>query len=131
MNVVRAPVQTVEEIYNLLRTAVAERRPVEATYERRFRLFCPHRLGRNRRGQVRVLCYPYGGESRSGLEPADASSNWRCIAVEKLSRVTGARCLAHGAESFAPSVLRGGSRISMQRIILTVIRNRGIEAGCG
>ena len=33
------------------------------------RLFCPHRLGRNRAGQLRVLCYQYGGESESGLEP--------------------------------------------------------------
>jgi hypothetical protein len=87
MAVVRAPIQTVEEIYRLIWTAVANRKPIEATYERRPRLFCPHRLGRNRHGQLRVLCYQYGGESRSGLQPPGSASNWRCVVVEKLNRV--------------------------------------------
>jgi hypothetical protein len=34
-----------------------------------------------------VLCYQYGGDSESGLKPAGASDNWRCLAVEKLSHV--------------------------------------------
>lgn len=87
MGVVRAPVQTVEEIYRLVWTAVENRKPIEAVYERRLRLFCPHRLGRNRQGQLRVLCYQYGGESRSGLQPPGSASNWRCVALEKLNRV--------------------------------------------
>src|SRR5207244_13162829 len=32
-----------------------------------------------------VLCYQYGGDSQSGLKPAGASDNWRCMAVENLS----------------------------------------------
>ena len=87
MSVVRAKIQTVEDIYRLVWRAVAGRHPVEASYHKRHRLFCPHRLGRNREGQLRVLCYQYGGESESGLEPAGSPANWRCIAVEKLSRV--------------------------------------------
>jgi len=87
MSVVQAPIQTVEEIYRLVWTAVASRRPIEATYHGRRRLFCPHRLGRNQRGQIRVLCYQYGGESESGLQPAGSPANWRCIALEQLSRV--------------------------------------------
>ena len=87
MGVVRAQIQTVEEIYGLVWTAVANKQPIEANYQGRYRLFCPHRLGRNREGQLRVLCYQYGGESRSGLDPLDASANWRCVALEKLSRV--------------------------------------------
>jgi hypothetical protein len=67
MGVVRAKIQTVEEIYRLVWNAVASRRPIEATYHRLPRLFCPHRLGRNKEGQLRVLCYQYGGESESGL----------------------------------------------------------------
>jgi len=47
--------------------------------------FCPHRLGRNREGQYRVLCYQYGGKSESGLGPPGSAANWRCIALEKLS----------------------------------------------
>ena len=53
----------------------------------RLRLFCPHRLGRNRDGEFRVLCYQYGGESKSGLQPEGSPANWRCIELERLSRV--------------------------------------------
>jgi hypothetical protein len=87
MGVVRAKIQTVEDIYQLLRTAVVSKRPIRATYNARDRWFCPHRLGRNHEGQLRVLCYQYGGQSGSGLQAAGSSANWRCIAVEKLSRV--------------------------------------------
>jgi hypothetical protein len=87
MDVVRAQVQTVEQIYSLVRTAVANKQPIEAAYERRPRLFCPHRLGRNRERRLRVLCYQYGGDSRSGLQPVGSPENWRCIVLEKLSRV--------------------------------------------
>ena len=69
MNVVRAQIQTVEEIYRLVWTAVANRQPIEAGYEGRSRLFCPHRLGRNSEGRLRVLCYHSGGDSWSGLQP--------------------------------------------------------------
>src|SRR5688572_7660971 len=87
MAVVQAQIQTVEEIYRLVWTAVANKQPIEARYQGRHRLFCPHRLGRNRGGQLRVLCYQYGGESQTGLHPMDSPANWRCIALEKLSRV--------------------------------------------
>jgi len=57
MSVVRAKIQTVEDIYRLVWAAVGGKRPIRATYHGRDRWFCPHRLGRNREGQVRVLCY--------------------------------------------------------------------------
>jgi hypothetical protein len=56
-------------------------------YNGRQRLLCPHRLGRNKQGQLRVLCYQYGGESESGLQPDGSPANWRCIALEGLSVV--------------------------------------------
>jgi hypothetical protein len=87
MKVVQAPIQTVEEIYKLVWTAVANKKPIEAIYQGRLRLFCPHRLGRNRAGRPRVLCYQYGGESQSGLQPVGSPANWRCVELEKLSRV--------------------------------------------
>lgn len=87
MSVVQAQIQTVEEIYQLVRTAVVNRQPIEAGYQGRLRLFCPHRLGRNREGELRVLCYQYGGDSRSGLQPMGSPANWRCVVLEKLSRV--------------------------------------------
>ena len=83
----QAQIQTVEEIYRLVWTAVANKQPIEATYQERHRLFCPHRLGRNREGRMRVLCYQYGGGSQSGLQPAGSLANWRCVVLEKLSRV--------------------------------------------
>jgi hypothetical protein len=86
MGVVRARIQTVEDWYQLVWTVVASKRPIEARYQRHPRLFCPHRLGRNREEQLRVLCYQYGGESESGLQAAGSSANWRCLALEKLSR---------------------------------------------
>jgi len=66
---------------------VKSRRPIAALYHNRLRLMCPHRLGRNRRGQLRVLCYQFGGESQSGLQPLGSPANWRCIAVQQLTSV--------------------------------------------
>jgi hypothetical protein len=87
MRVIQAQIQTVEEIYELVWTAVANKQPIAAMYQGRLRLFCPHRLGRNRQGRLRVLCYQYGGESQSGLQPVGSPANWRCVALEKLGRV--------------------------------------------
>jgi hypothetical protein len=87
MRVVQAQIQTVEEIYRLVWTAVENKLPIEVMYQGRLRLFCPHRLGRNRHGRLRVLCYQYGGESLSGLHAAGSPANWRCVALEKLSKV--------------------------------------------
>jgi hypothetical protein len=85
--VIAAKIQTVEDIYGLVWTAVESKWPIGALYHGRRRLLCPHRLGRNQAGQLRVLCYQYGGESESGLEPVGSPANWRCIALEKLSQV--------------------------------------------
>jgi hypothetical protein len=79
--------QSLEHIYSLVRSAVVSKRPIAAIYHGRRRLLCPHRLGRNRNGELRVLCYQYGGESESGLKPAGSPDNWRCIVLEKLSSV--------------------------------------------
>jgi hypothetical protein len=87
MRVVEARIQTVEEIYRLVWKAVASKQPISAIYKDLPRLFCPHRLGRNRAKQLRVLCYQYGGESESGLAPMGSPENWRCVALEKLRRV--------------------------------------------
>lgn len=87
MGVVQARIQTVEDMYRLVWTAVASKRPIEARYHGRARLLCPHRLGRNREGQLRVLCYQFGGESESGLQTAGSPANWRCIVLEKLREV--------------------------------------------
>jgi hypothetical protein len=87
MTVIRAKIQTVEDIYQLIRTAVVHRQCVGAVYDGHHRLLCPHRLGRNKDGELRVLCYQYGGRSKSGLQPFGSPENWRCIVLEKLSKV--------------------------------------------
>lgn len=74
-------------VYNAVYAAIRNRRPIAAMYKEFARLFCPHRLGRNSKGELRVLCYQYGGESESGLGPPGSPDNWRCIALDKLSGV--------------------------------------------
>ena len=85
--VVRSTIQTVEDMYRLIRNAVMSRLPISALYDKHPRLLCPHRLGRNSAGHARVLCYQFGGMSSSGLEPSGSASNWRCMDVEKFSRI--------------------------------------------
>lgn len=99
MGVVEAKIQTVEDIYRLVWTAIASKRPISAMYKERHRLFCPHRLGRNRTNQLRVLCYQYGGESESGLAPIGSPENWRCVVLEKLRSVE----LTEGSWQTAPN----------------------------
>jgi hypothetical protein len=70
-----------KDVYWIVRAAVESKRPISAVYHNRHRVFCPHRLGRNKAGQWRVLCYQYGGESENGLMPAGSPDNWRCIAL--------------------------------------------------
>mgnify|MGYP003576760268 FL=1 len=85
--VVRAQIQTVEDMYRLIRTAVTGRQPFSALYDGFPRLVCPHRLGRNNSGHSRVLCYQYGGDSSTRLEPSGSPANWRCMKLEKFSRI--------------------------------------------
>jgi hypothetical protein len=99
--------QPEEDTYRLIWTAVEHRFPIAAVYKERHRLLCPHRLGKNRQGQLRVLCYQYGGESESGLQPVGSPANWRCISVEKLSAVE----LLEGSWRTAPNHSRPASCI--------------------
>ena len=81
-------IQSVDEIYALLRTAGARKQPVAAMYEGHPRLFCPHLLGRSKQGRRNAFCYQFGGASVSGLRTVSAGvGGWRCIVVDKLSQV--------------------------------------------
>jgi hypothetical protein len=79
--------QSVEEIYDLLKKAVAARTPIAAIYNARRRFLCPHILGRSKDGSLHALCYQFGGGSHSGLQPKRSPDNWRCIRVDMLSEV--------------------------------------------
>ena len=85
-------VRPLQHAHAQLRSAIIHRQPIAALYRGDRRLFCPHLLGWNRHRRLQVLCYQYGGDSESGLMPAGASDNWRCLAVENLSQVE----LLHG-----------------------------------
>jgi hypothetical protein len=81
-------IQSVDEVYALLRMAGVRKRPVAAMYEGHPRLFCPHLLGRSKQGRRNAFCYQFGGTSDSGLRTVSAGvGGWRCIVVEKLSQV--------------------------------------------
>ena len=80
-------VRALEHAHAQVRSAIVHRRPIAALYQGRRRLLCPHLLGWNKQRRLQVLCYQYGGNSESGLQPAGASDNWRCLAVENLSQV--------------------------------------------
>ena len=87
MSVVVAKIEAVDDLYRLVWTAVSKKKPIGATCDGRRRLLCPHRLGRNKEGKLRVLCHQYGGGSQSGLEISGSPANWRCLVLEKLSNV--------------------------------------------
>jgi hypothetical protein len=76
----------------LLRQAVVEKRPVSAVYDSFPRLLCPHALGW-KDGELRVLCYQYGGRSAFGTveaptDPDDGPPKlWRCMIVGRLDDV--------------------------------------------
>ena len=76
--------QGAEPTYSLIRTAAIGKRPIAAIYHGRPRLLCPHKLGWSSDCRPQVLCYQYGGDSASGLQPSGAPDNWRCLAVDKL-----------------------------------------------
>jgi hypothetical protein len=123
MRVVEAKIQTVEDMYRLIWTAIANKQPISAIYKERNRLFCPHRLGRNRLGQRRVLCYQYGGESESGLAPAGSPENWRCIVFEKLRRMVPGRL----PRTILALLRACWKRISMPRIPPSAIHRKDTE----
>src|SRR5947199_3141038 len=79
--------QSVEEIYEVLKTAILTRTPIAATYNDRRRFLCPHTLGRSKDESFHALCYQFGGSSNSGLQPRRSPDNWRCIRLDKLSEV--------------------------------------------
>jgi hypothetical protein len=79
--------RALEHAHAQVRSAIVHRRPIAALYRGHRRLLCPHLLGWNKHRRLQVLCYQYGGDSESGLQPAGDSDNWRCLAVENLSQV--------------------------------------------
>jgi hypothetical protein len=82
-----AQIQTLEEIAVVVTASLFLKKPFAAIYNNFRRSFCPHVLGRNKHGDLRVLCYQIAGGSASGLKRRGSPDNWRCVAVPKLRSV--------------------------------------------
>jgi len=126
MAVVEARIQTVEEIYQLLWTAVENKLTIEASYHGRPRLFCPHRLGRNREGQLRVPSAISTADSKGGLQPEGPPANWRCIELEKPCEVS-RKCVVSLRRIIGALAHVYRKPISTPRIIASAIGRRDIE----
>jgi hypothetical protein len=60
---------------------------VSATYDGLSRSLCPHVLGR-KSGRLHAFVYQFEGVSQSGLAVTpEGRGGWRCLTVEKLSRI--------------------------------------------
>jgi hypothetical protein len=77
----------ITEIAQVIRTAIVHHRSIQAVYGDRERLLYPHMLGRNKDGQLRVLCLQIGGDSARGLTHRDGPGDWRCMALERFTAV--------------------------------------------
>lgn len=81
------PTQPPEEIDRTIRQSLINRKTVRVSYDDGERVVCPYMIGRNREGRVRVLCLQLAGTSATGLEQRAGAGDWRCLALEKISRV--------------------------------------------
>jgi hypothetical protein len=91
--------QSTDEIDRMIRAAIGEKASLRVIYAGGVRLLCPYMLGRNRDGQVRILCLQIGGESASGLLRQDGRGDWRCLALEKFTSVERAEAVWQKAPS--------------------------------
>jgi hypothetical protein len=74
----------------VLEAALRQRRPVRVSYHRRQRLVCPHALGwKNNRPLL--LAFQSGGQTSTGVLPADPRKRWRCMFVDEIDQVFAAK----------------------------------------
>src|SRR5262249_13672269 len=74
-------VELPQPIDNLLRAAITQRRKIRFSYHGKERVAEPHDYG-IQNGQLRLLVYQTGGQSKSGTLPA-----WRLIDVSGISNL--------------------------------------------
>ena len=70
--------------YDLIRTAIQDKRVVKATYEGLPREMCPHTLGHTN-GVEQALFFQFAGQSSTGLPPG---GEWKSMRIDGLSDVT-------------------------------------------
>ena len=82
------PFQASAQKYEIIKQAIESKQAVEAIYDSKVRLLCPHVLGIDKNGGYQALFYQFGGASNSRpIEPDGSPNNWRCLSLEKLSSV--------------------------------------------
>lgn len=82
-------ISTLPTAWALLEAALRARRPVQVSYHGRQRLLCPHALGW-KAGKPMVLGYQTGGQTSTGVLPADPRKRWRCMFVDQVDQVIAA-----------------------------------------
>src|SRR5437764_5847332 len=111
MGVVRANIQTVEDIYQLIWAAIASKRPIEAVYKGLPRLFLSPSTGTKQSGRVSgaVLPVRWRKRKRTGSTGIPCQLALHSAGKVQPSAVTAGR-LAHGTQPFAPRILRNRRR---------------------
>ena len=71
------------DVYQLVRQAIIEKKQIIAQYKGHRREMCPHVIG-TKNGKVNALFYQFGGTSSSGPIIPQSTKNWRCIPVHGL-----------------------------------------------
>jgi hypothetical protein len=105
MGIVEAKIQTVEEIYRLVWAAVANGRPIAASYHEFTRLFCPHRLAGTRKAKCVYCAISTAERAKADLSRrVPRPTGLHCTGEARKSEVAG-RWLAHSAKSFTPCIL--------------------------
>ena len=106
MAVVRAQIQTVEEIYKLVWTAVANKRPMEASYQGRHQAILPASTGpeSGRTASRAVLSVRRRKPDRTPAVRVARKLALYCARKTQRGEVSRG-CLAHSTESFTPRVL--------------------------
>ena len=125
MSVGQAQIRIVEEIYQLVWTAVANKQPTEAATRGGLDYSAPHRMGR--KGSFACCVISTAAIARPGLQASVSFTNWHCVALEKLSRVK-----VLEASDIQPRIIRvpGPAWLkstSKQRINPSAIHKKDIE----
>ena len=72
--------------YDIIKEAIKQKLQIHAHYNGHSWEMCPHVLG-FKDGRRQALFYQFGGTSSSGLEPLGSPKNWRCIPIDKLTKL--------------------------------------------
>lgn len=75
-------------LYSEIRSAIADKKQVVATYGGYRREMCPHAIGLGPAGNEQVLFYQFaGGSSKGDASTLEEKDRWRCMALAALQDV--------------------------------------------